>query len=110
MARKLDRIAELRGYPCLAVSDNGTEMTSNATLKWQEDRNVDWHYIAPGKPIQNGLIESFNGRIREQCLPHDCGMARRLQSPPPTFQPRWLDAIRICYRSREDQTLNRAND
>jgi len=69
VARELDRIAELRGYPCLVVSDNGTELTSNAMLKWQEDRKVDWHYIAP-------------------CLPHDRGMARRLQSTPPAFEPR----------------------
>jgi putative transposase len=46
VARELDRIAEVRGYPCMVVSDNGTELTSNAILKWQEDRKVDWHYIA----------------------------------------------------------------
>ena len=48
----------------MVVSDNGTELTSNAILKWQEDRKVDWHYIAPGKPMQNGFVESFNGRMR----------------------------------------------
>ena len=48
VARELDRIAEQRGYPCMVVSDNGTELTSNAMLKWQEDRKVGWHYIAPG--------------------------------------------------------------
>lgn len=42
VARELDRIAEMRGYPCMVVSDNGTELTSNAILKWQEDRKVDW--------------------------------------------------------------------
>jgi len=68
IARELDRSAELRGYPCLVVSDNGTELTSNAMLKWHEDRKVEWHYIAPGKPMQNGLVESFNGRMREECL------------------------------------------
>jgi transposase InsO family protein len=49
------------GYPCMVVSDNGTELTSNAMLQWQEDRKVEWHYIAPGKPMQNGFVESFNG-------------------------------------------------
>ena len=39
-ARELDRIAEMRGYPCMVVSDNGTELTSNAILKWQEDRKL----------------------------------------------------------------------
>lgn len=42
----------------------GTELTSNAILSWQEDRKVEWHYIAPGKPMQNGFVESFNGRLR----------------------------------------------
>ena len=68
VAHELDRIAEMRGYPCMVVSDNGTELTSNAILKWQEDRKVDWHYIAPGKPMQNGFVESFNGRMRDECL------------------------------------------
>ncbi len=43
VGRELDRIAEMRRYPCLVVSDNGTELTSNAILKWQEDCRVDWH-------------------------------------------------------------------
>ena len=46
----------------------GTEFTSNAMLGWQQDHGVDWHYIAPGKPMQNGLVESFIGRLRDECL------------------------------------------
>lgn len=68
VARELYAIAERRGYPCMVVSDNGTEFTSNAMLAWQQDRSVEWHYIAPGKPMQNGLVESFNGRLRDECL------------------------------------------
>ncbi|MFC4734903.1 IS3 family transposase, partial [Salipiger abyssi] len=68
VGRELDSIARVRGYPCMVVSDNGTELTSNAILKWQEDRKVEWHYIAPGKPMQNGFVESFNGRLRDECL------------------------------------------
>jgi putative transposase len=68
VARELDRIAERRGYPCLVVSDNGTELTSNAMLKWQQENGVEWHYIQPGKPMQNGFVESFNGRLRDECL------------------------------------------
>ena len=68
VARELDRIAERRGYPCMMVSDNGTELTPNAILKWQHDRRVAWHYIQSGKPMQNGLVESFNGRLRDECL------------------------------------------
>ncbi|ATU94726.1 transposase (plasmid) [Phyllobacterium zundukense] len=68
VGRELDRIVEHRGIPCMVVSDNGTELTSNAILEWQQERQVDWHYIAPGKPMQNGFIESFNGRLRDECL------------------------------------------
>jgi len=68
VARELDRIAELRGYPCLLVSDNGTELTSNTILQWQQEHRVEWHYIAPGKPMQNGFAESFIGRLRDECL------------------------------------------
>ena len=52
----------------MIVSDNGTELTSNAILQWQEERQVEWHYIQPGKPMQNGFVESFNGRLRDECL------------------------------------------
>lgn len=68
VGRELDRIAELRGRPAMIVSDNGTELTSHAILHWQEERGVLWHYIAPGKPQQNGFVESFNGRFRDECL------------------------------------------
>ena len=52
----------------MIVSDNGTELTSNAILRWQQEHGVEWHYIAPGKPMQNGFVESFNGRFRDECL------------------------------------------
>lgn len=68
LGRELDRIGEQRGWPLMIVSDNGTEMTSNAILAWQERRSVLWHYIAPGKPQQSGFVESFNGRFRDECL------------------------------------------
>ncbi len=47
---------------------NGTEFTSRAILKWAKDRGVEWHYIDPGKPQQNGTIESFNGSLRDESL------------------------------------------
>ena len=52
----------------MIVSDNGTELTSNAILSRQQEHDVEWHYIAPGKPMQNGFVESFNGRLRDECL------------------------------------------
>ena len=68
VARELDRITKGNGYPCMVLSDNGTKLASNAIRKWQEDRKVEWHYITPGKLMQNGLLVSFNGRMRDKCL------------------------------------------
>jgi putative transposase len=68
VVRELDCIIETRGCPRMIVSDNGTEFTSNAILAWQQERDIEWHYIAPGKPMQNGFVESFNGRLRDECL------------------------------------------
>lgn len=52
VARELDRIIEGRGKPKMIVSDNGSELTSNAILQWTDRTRLEWHYIAPGKPIQ----------------------------------------------------------
>jgi putative transposase len=68
LARELDAIVARRGKPKTIVSDNGTEMTSHAVFKWAGERGVKWHYIAPGKPTQNAFVESFNGRLRDECL------------------------------------------
>lgn len=67
-ARELDRIIEERGKPKMIVSDNGSEFTSNAILQWVDRAKVEWHYIAPGRPIQNAFIESFIGRLRDEFL------------------------------------------
>ena len=69
VGRELDGIAGLRGCrPAMIVSDNGTELTSHAILRWQEERSVLWHDIAPGKSQQSGFVESFNGRFWDECL------------------------------------------
>ena len=68
VARELDCLIKQRGKPKMIVSDNGTELTSNAILNWSDEARVEWHYIAPGKPMQNGFIESFNGRLRDEKL------------------------------------------
>ncbi|MBP0485222.1 IS3 family transposase, partial [Sagittula salina] len=121
VARELDRIAEMRGYPCMVVSDNGTELTSNAILKWQEDRKVEWHYIAPGKPMQNGFVESFNGRMRDELLnEHLFDTLRHARNLVAAWRDDFnhhrphssLDGLtprEYHQRSEEDQTLNRAN-
>jgi putative transposase len=68
VARELTAIIERRGKPGMIVSDNGTELTSNAIFAWCKDHKIDWHYIAPGKPMQNGFVESFNGKMRDELL------------------------------------------
>jgi putative transposase len=68
VARELTNLIGRRGKPGMIVSDHGTEFTSNAILAWSKDHRVEWHYIAPGKPMQNGFCESFNGRMRDELL------------------------------------------
>lgn len=68
VARELDGVIAQRGCPQTCVSDNGTEFTSMAILRWSQEQRVDWHYIAPGKPQQNAFAESFIGRLRDECL------------------------------------------
>lgn len=68
VGRELDRIIARRGRPKICVSDNGPELTSMALLRWQKESGVEWHYIQPGKPQQNAFVESFNGRLRDECL------------------------------------------
>src|ERR1700731_3972243 len=68
VARELTAIVTRRGKPDQIVSDNGTELTCNAMLAWCKEIRIDWHFIAPGKPIQNAFVESFNGRMRDELL------------------------------------------
>ena len=81
VVRELSQLILQRGVPKMVVSDNGTEFTSNAILNWANEAKVEWHYIAPGKPTQNGFIrrpaavclqtakgESFNGKLRDEKL------------------------------------------
>jgi len=68
VVRELDAIVAVRGRPAMCVSDNGTELTSRTILRWSQETRVEWHYIAPGKPQQNAFVESFLGRLRDECL------------------------------------------
>jgi putative transposase len=68
VVRELNQLITQRGRPKMIVSDNGTGHTSNAILNWSDEAHVEWHYIAPGKPMRNGFIESFNGRLRDEKL------------------------------------------
>lgn len=100
VARELTALIERRGKPGVIVSDNGTEFTSNAILAWSKDHRVEWHYIAPGKPMQNGYVESFmygrplrckvsnKAAVRGGCV-HVCGLLVR-----PMFMTAGPDGIR----------------
>jgi putative transposase len=81
VGRELDAIIAERGKPAACVSDNGTELTSTAILRWSQQSGAAWHYIAPGKPQQNAFIQSFNGRLRDEVAERD---GVRLSRPCPS--------------------------
>lgn len=97
------------------------ELTSNAILKWQEDRKVEWHYIAPGKPMQNGFVQPFNGRMRDELLnehlfdslrhAHNLVAAWRtdFNHYRPDSSLAGLTPREYVNRSKQGQNLNRAN-
>jgi putative transposase len=68
VVRELDALVRERGRPRIIVSDNGPELTSRAVLIWAAEQHINWHYITPGKPLENGYIENLNGKIRDECL------------------------------------------
>jgi putative transposase len=68
VAQVLQRLIETRGTPARLVTDNGPEFISRALDAWAYAHGIDLHFIEPGKPNQNAYIESFNGRLRDECL------------------------------------------
>lgn len=66
--RTLEAIAFERGLPKTLRFDNGAELTSHAMLRWGAEKQIDLHFIDPGKPVQNAHIESFNGKARDEFL------------------------------------------
>lgn len=68
VTRALDRLIEERGLPENVRSDNGPEFTSRRMLGWAEERKINLVHIQPGRPMQNGHVESFHGRLRDECL------------------------------------------
>lgn len=68
LTRILDRIAVARGLPQIIRTDNGKEFTGKAMLTWAHERGITLRLIEPGKPNQNAYVESFNGRLRDECL------------------------------------------
>ena len=112
VARELAHLVVVHGRPTTTVSDNGTELTSNAVLLWAGEAGIDWHYIAPGKPTQNGTVESFNGRMRDELLnetlftslAHARGgsrrLGRRLQRRAATLCTRLRNPGCVCSRAQ----------
>lgn len=68
ITRYLDELMGFQGRPTHTLSDNGTEFTSRAMFFWAQERGIQLNFIEPGKPSQNGFNESFNGRLRDECL------------------------------------------
>lgn len=66
--RTLMRLKELRGLPKIITVDNGSEFSGNEMDRWAHENGVQLHFIRPGKPVENAYIESFNGRLRDECL------------------------------------------
>ena len=64
----LERLLESRGVPKSITIDNGTEFTSKVFDKWAYENKIRLNFIQPGKPSQNGFVESFNGKFRDECL------------------------------------------
>ena len=76
VARVLQRLGETRGLPQTIQVDNGPEFTGRDLDEWAFRNRVKLHFIEPGKPVQNAVIESFNGKMRDECLNQEwfCGL------------------------------------
>ena len=68
VVRVLERLVAERGLPRRVVVDNGPEFASRVVDQWVYDRGIELHFIAPGRPMENAFVESFNGRFRDECL------------------------------------------
>ena len=68
VADALENLARVRGYPSTITVDNGPEFISKALDLWAYQNGVSLDFIRPGKPTENGFIESFNGKLRDECL------------------------------------------
>src|SRR5207248_10768008 len=71
VTRVLEWIVSQRGTAAVIRCDNGPEFTSRHFLGWCEERGIRLLHIQPGRPMQNGRVESFNGRLRDECLNTD---------------------------------------
>ena len=99
VVRVLERLRFTRGLPEILVSDNAPEFTSRALDAWAYQNGIRLHFIQPGKPVQNAFVESFNGRVREECL-NESWFTNLLDAE------RQIEAWRIDYnRTRSHSSL-----
>jgi transposase InsO family protein len=91
------RLMKRYGKPAFIRSDNGAEFTASAVMRWLRNQNVGPAFIAPGRPWQNGYVESFHGKLHDECLnrlPSSCagstGMAQGAAMSGRDSQPNWL--------------------
>jgi len=80
VARILDRLALSRGLPRIIRTDNGKELCGWAMIQWAHEKGVTLRLIEPGKPNQNATVESFNGRLRDECITSTCSPACSTQA------------------------------
>jgi putative transposase len=97
VAGMLDDVARGRGYPDLLVVDNGPELRGRNLDRWAYEHGVKLFFIDPGRPMQNGSIESFNGRFREECL-DQCWFTSLAEAE------RIIEAWRLDYNLRRPHT------
>ena len=112
----LSRLISERGAPLYLRSDNGPEFVARALLKWMADQGIETALIDPGKPWQNGVAESFNGKFRDECLSLEWFLLARpgqgrhrslappLQRGAPSFEPRLFDARRVRRKTERRST------
>jgi putative transposase len=104
VVRELEVIIAWRGRPAMCVSDNGTELTGMAVLRFSQERQIEWHYIAPGEPTQNAFIESFNARLRDELLNEtlftSLAQVRAVLAAAQCFGQSHTDGIRQLRRPR----------
>ena len=119
VVREFDTVIAIRGRPAMIVSDNGTEFTSIAMLRWSQEHQVEWHYIAPGKPTQNAFVESLQRPPPRRVVERDAvrlsrartrgsvALERRLQHSQAAQRPRQPHASRLRQKQRSRRATGR---
>src|SRR5205814_2639033 len=88
VTRVLEDVIARRGAPKALRMDNGPELTSRHFLAWCMERKIAMNHIQPGKPMQNGHIESFNGRLRDEVPKHEL-VPKSIRCTPENFHLAW---------------------